>query len=53
MKELSWEEGFITRYEEQIPHIKQRPDDQIFEYLEISCHKLSIGDAEIDNRWQE
>lgn len=53
MKQLTWEEGFITRYEEMIPHIKERPDDQVAEYFEISCHKLVIGDAEIDNRWEE
>jgi hypothetical protein len=53
MKELAWEEGFITKYEEHIPHIKDKPDDQIYEYFEISCHKLAIGDAEIDNRWEE
>ncbi len=53
MKELTWEEGFITKYEEVIPHIKQHPDDQVYEYFEISCHKLVIADAEIDNRWEE
>lgn len=53
MKELTWEEGFITRYEEIVPHIKNNPDDQIYEYFEISCHKLTIADAEIDNRWEE
>lgn len=53
MKELSWEEGFITKYEETIPHIKASPGDQIYEYFEISCHKLKIADAEIDNRWEE
>ena len=53
MKELSWEEGFITKYEERIPHIKNSADEQVQEYFEISCHKLMIGDAEIDNRWEE
>lgn len=53
MKELTWEEGFITKYVETIPHIKEKPDDQVFEYFEISCHRLSIGDAQIDNRWEE
>ena len=53
MKSLTWEEGFITRYEETIPHVKDKPDVQVFEYFEISCHKLLIGDAEIDNRWEE
>jgi hypothetical protein len=53
MKALTWEEGFITRYEEVVPHIKDNPDSQVYEYFEISCHKLLIGDAEIDNRWEE
>lgn len=53
MKELTWEEGFITKYEEIVPHVKNNPDDQIYEYFEISCHKLVVGDAEIDNRWEE
>ncbi len=53
MKELTWEEGFITKYEEMVPHIKQRPDDQVYEYFEISSHKVVIADAEIDNRWEE
>lgn len=53
MKELTWEEGFITKYVETIPHIKEKPDDQVFEYFEISCHRLAIGDAQIDNRWEE
>jgi len=53
MKELSWEEGFITAYKETIPHIKDAPDQQIYEEFQISCHKLMIGDAEIDNRWKE
>jgi hypothetical protein len=53
MKEIAWEEGFITRYEETVPNVKERPDDQIFQYLEISCHKLLVADAEIDNRWEE
>ena len=53
MKELTWEEGFISYYKEVIPHIKHNPDDQVHEEFHISCRKLSIGDAEIDNRWEE
>ena len=53
MKELAWKEGFITKYMEEIPHVKHNPDDQVSEYFEISCHELTIGDATIDNRWQE
>jgi hypothetical protein len=53
MKELVWENGFITRYTENLPHIKKAPDDQVYEEFEISCQTLKIADAEIDNRWQE
>ncbi|MDX9857485.1 MAG: type VI secretion system tube protein TssD [candidate division Zixibacteria bacterium] len=53
MKELTWEEGFITHYVETIPHIKHSPDEQVYEEFHISCRKLVIGDAEIDNRWEE
>lgn len=53
MKELKWEEGFITGYEEVVPHLKQNPDDQVYECFEISCRKLIIGDSDIDNRWEE
>ena len=53
MKVLQWEEGFITKYTETIPHVKDKPDDQVFEYFEISCHRLTIGSASIDNRWEE
>lgn len=53
MKEITWEEGFITNYVEQVPHVKDSPDNQVSETFEISCHKLVIGDAEIDNRWEE
>ncbi len=53
MKALTWDEGFITKYEEVVPHIKDSPDAQVYEYFEISSHKITIGDAEIDNRWEE
>jgi hypothetical protein len=53
MKELTWEEGFVTKYEEIVPHVKDKSDEQIYQSIEISCHKLTIGDAEIDNRWTE
>ncbi|MFZ5979826.1 MAG: type VI secretion system tube protein TssD [Candidatus Zixiibacteriota bacterium] len=53
MKTVKWEDGFITHYEEHVPHIKDNPNDQIWEYFEISCQKLWVSDAEIDNRWKE
>lgn len=51
MKELTWKNGFISKYEEHVPHTKEHPDDQMFEYFEISCASLAIGDAEIFNLW--
>jgi hypothetical protein len=53
MKELTWDNGFITAYEEHVPHVKTNPDDQVWEEFEISCESLTIGDSNIDNRWQE
>jgi hypothetical protein len=53
MKVLAWEDGFITRYEERVPHVKNSPDEQVNEYFEISCHKITIGSAMIDNLWEE
>jgi hypothetical protein len=51
MKKLVWEKGFITFYEEHVPHTKDRPDEQMWEYFEISCKTVTIGDASIDNLW--
>ena len=52
MKELVWTDGFITRYTEHIPHVKDRSDEQIYQYFEISANKVKIGDAEIENYWE-
>lgn len=53
MKVLTWEAGFISKYVETIPHTKENSDEQIYEYFEISCKKLTVGEAEVDNRWDE
>jgi hypothetical protein len=53
MKVLEWTDGFVVHYEEVIPHVKHNPDDQITEYLEISCRSMKIGSVELDNRWEE
>jgi hypothetical protein len=52
MKELKWDSGFITNYEEHVPHTKEHPDEQMWEYFEISCKALTIGDTQIDNLWE-
>jgi hypothetical protein len=52
LKILEWENGFITHYEEHIPHTKERPDDQIYEYFEISAEKIKVKDAEVNNEWE-
>jgi len=53
LKELTWENGFITRYSEVLPDVEKAADRQIFEEFEISCQKLKIADAELDNLWDE
>ncbi len=59
MKTLKWKEGFITKYMETVPHVKDKPDTQIYEYFEISSHYVYFGDDpesdtdSIDNRWEE
>ncbi len=53
MKKLTWEDGFVTEFEEMIPHIKDRPDEQVYQYLEISANKITVGDAEIVNYWDK
>ncbi len=52
MKELKWKNGFVSKYIEVLPHTKANPDDQMYEYFEITCAKLSIGEVEIDNKWE-
>jgi hypothetical protein len=52
MKVLEWRSGFVTKYIETVPHIKDDPSDQVFEYFEVSCAWLKVGDAEIGNRWE-
>lgn len=53
LKTLTWENGFVTFYEEHVPNVKDHPDEQMWEEFEISCQKLVVKDAEIDNRWEE
>ncbi len=53
MKELTWTDGFITKFEEVIPHVKNRADEQIYQYFEISANQLTVGDAEITNYWEK
>jgi hypothetical protein len=53
MMAISWEEGFIANYICEVPHIKQRSDEQPFEQFDILARKVKIGDTEVDNLWEE
>ncbi|MEA2030106.1 MAG: type VI secretion system tube protein TssD [candidate division Zixibacteria bacterium] len=53
MKELSWTDGFITKFAEKIPHVKEHADEQIYQYFEISANSIMIADAEILNYWDK
>ncbi|MBD3333211.1 hypothetical protein GF356_10205 [candidate division GN15 bacterium] len=52
MKTLEWKDGFITHFEEHIPDVKAMPDEQIYQYFEISCNAIKVADAELENYWQ-
>ena len=51
MKTLEWKDGFITHFEEHIPDVQTHPDEQIYQYFEISCNQIAVGDAELENYW--
>lgn len=51
MKTLEWGDGFITHYEEHLPHTKDRPDDQMYEYFEVSAREVNVEEAKIEG-WQ-
>jgi hypothetical protein len=53
MMAINWEEGFIANYMCEVPHVKQKADEQAFETFDILAHKVKIGDTEIDNLWEE
>jgi len=52
LKVLSWENGFVSYYEEHVPHVKHAKDDQMYEYFEISAEKITVGSDEINQDWE-
>jgi len=53
MKELAFTDAFVTMFEEIIPDVKTKPDEQVYQYLEISCNEISVGDAQLVNYWDK
>jgi hypothetical protein len=53
LKELSWENGFITHYEEHVPSTEQAAGEQMYEYFEISAELVQInGEARYEKDWK-
>ncbi|UCG61917.1 MAG: hypothetical protein JSV52_01100 [Candidatus Zixiibacteriota bacterium] len=54
-KKISFEKGFVARYEERVPNTKSKRDDQVMEYFEISCSRIVVDDkgTEIYSQWTE
>jgi len=53
LKELTWTNGFITRFEEHVPSTSASADEQTYEYFEISAELVEInGDAKYEKDWK-
>jgi len=45
---MSWSDGFVAMYREEVPDIQIHRDMPMTEYVEISAQKLKINDVEVD-----
>jgi hypothetical protein len=52
LKVLKWTNGFITHYEEHVPSTAHNPNDQMYEYFEISAELVDINGAEYKKEWK-
>ena len=53
LKELTWENGFVTHYEEHVPSTEDSAREQMYEYFEISAELVAInGEAEYKREWK-
>ncbi len=44
---MSWTEGFVTLYQENVPNIQTDRQSPMVEYVEISAQKIKINDVEV------
>jgi hypothetical protein len=53
LKELTWENGFITHYEEHVPSTTEASTEQTYEYFEISAELVQLnGEARYEKDWK-
>ena len=53
LKELTWENGFISHYEEHVPSTTAAADEQTYEYFEISAELVQVnGEARYEKDWK-
>jgi hypothetical protein len=45
---VSWTDGFVALYREQVPDLQTDKEVPMTEYLEISAQKIKINDVEVD-----
>jgi hypothetical protein len=45
---MSWSDGFVALYKEEVPDIQMKRDKPMTETVEISAQKLKINDVEVD-----
>jgi hypothetical protein len=53
MKRLTWQDGFISKYQETYPDFEKSKSNQIYEEFEISAELVSVGDAELFSNWED
>jgi hypothetical protein len=47
MKQLDWTDGYVTSYQESFG------GDTMMMSVSISCRKIKVGNAEVDNGWPQ
>ena len=52
LKVLKWENGFITHYEEHVPSTAANPNEQMYEYFEISAELVDLNGSEYKKDWK-
>lgn len=52
LKVLNWANGFITHYQEHVPSTAHAPNEQMYEYFEISAELVDVNGAEYKKDWK-
>ena len=52
LKVLKWTNGFVTHYEEHVPSTSANPNEQMYEYFEISAELVDVNGTEYKKDWK-